>query len=217
MQNLRERFDRDLNLYGMYVEDKSEAWAWVWHHWRSEDAINLRGRLNEKWHLALDPDAELPGLETASTENTRIASEERRDNEEATANEEAPAQPRWGRTMGDWVGNPRIPVSTREDAEAEEDAQEDETLPMTFAVWCVSPLAPQNPDRGKNTYSALRSDLKAYTCYLGGYNHRASPRIYQDPIRSGHFEVRYRLDFFQRNILLPQLSSTRHLEPRSNP
>jgi hypothetical protein len=171
--------------------------------------MNLRRRLKEKWHLALHPDAELPGLETAPTENTGIASEEPTVNEEATASEEAPTQPRWGRTMGDWVGNPHMPVSllsfdggdAGEDAEAEaEDAQTEENLPMTFAVWCASPLAPQNPDREKNTYSALRSDLKAYTFYLGGYNHRASPRVAQDPIRSGHFAVRHRLDFFQRNV-----------------
>ncbi len=206
--SMAERFDKDLNLYGEYVEDKSETWARVWYHWRSEDTMNLRRRLNEKWYLALDPNAELPELETASTENPPMASKEPTVNEEATASEEAPAQPGLGRTIVDWVGNPRIPVSplssddvdTGEDTEAEEENDEkEETLPMTFAVWCASPLTPQNPDQEKNTYSALRSDLKAYTSYLGGYNHRPLSHVELDPIRSGHFAVRQRLEFFQRN------------------
>jgi len=162
-----ERFERDLNLYGEYVEDKSETWALVWHHWRSEDTMNLRRRLNEKWHLALDPDAELPDLESAPTENPRTASEEPRDNveptvtEEPTVNEEATTSEEAVSplTFGDG--------DTDEDAEAEEDdAHKGELYPMTFAVWCVSPLAPQSPDCEKNTYRALRSDLRAYASYL---------------------------------------------------
>jgi hypothetical protein len=197
-----ERFERDRNLYGEYVKDKSEGWGMVWHHWRSEDTMCLRRRLNEKWHLALDPEAERPELEAAPTERTRTAREESRDNEEptpveesivneqVTATEEAPQR-----------GHTCIPVGqlSFDDGNTDADAQKEEPLPMSFAVWCASPLAPQNPDQKKNTYSALRSDLRAYAFYLGGFGHRPSSHIKPDPIRSEHFAVRQRLDFSQRN------------------
>ena len=176
--------------------------------------MNLRRRLNEKWHLALDPDAELPDLESAPTENPRTTSEEPRDNEEPTVteepivNEEATASEEAVSplTFGDG--------DTDEDAEAkEEDAHKGELHPLTFAVWSASPLATQSPDCEKNTYRALRSDLRAYASYLGGYNQRPSSRIEPDPIRSGHFALRQRLEFFQRNTFNhtpPALLNTRN-------
>jgi hypothetical protein len=203
-----ERFERALDLYEEYVENRSETWALVWHHWRSEDTMNLRRRLNEKWHLALDPDAELLDLESAPTENPRTASEEPTDNEEPIVNEEAAASEEAASPLSFGDGD------TNEGAEAaEEDAHKGEPHPMTFAVWCASLLAPQSPDCEKNTYRALRSDLRAYASYLGGYNQRPSSRVEPDPIRSGHFALRQRLEFSQRNTFNhtpPALLNTRN-------
>jgi len=72
-----------------------------------------------------------------------------------------------------------------EEAEAPEMAGPDE-VPLTFAEWCVSPLAPADREFNRNTDSALRADLFGYQHYLFRFPETA-------PVYDKHREVCGRL------------------------
>ena len=185
-----ERFERDLNLYAVYLEDASDYWSKVLTYFRTKDTLTRRRRLNEGRHLNWDPDraeGEIGATEFPPTSN----------------DEEYTGRVQRMRT----ASRCRHPTNGQEAKEEVKEADADDKdgpIAMTFAEWCASLLAPQDGKQNKNTDAALRADLKGYVNYCSTFRH---------PMPEEHCVVRRRLDSFRAETFnyTPDCQSTEQI------
>ncbi|PMD58659.1 uncharacterized protein K444DRAFT_630369 [Hyaloscypha bicolor E] len=174
-----ERFERDLNLYAVYLEDASNYWSKVFTYFRTKDTLTRRRRLNEGHHLIWDPDRAEGEIETTEVPPTA-------NDEEYTGRVQwLRAASRCRHPSNGEEAKEEIKEANVKEADADD---EDGPIVMTFAEWCASPLVPQDGEQNKNTDAALRADLKGYANYCSTFPH---------PMPEEYCAVRRRLDRFR--------------------